>query len=396
MGCIFGSFVCGFLFIPLLGSAGTVLTLAGINLLLGIILFLSDLERARRPLSLAIVVGLAFTIFIAAIMNNPIYQVNKNRVRRMWNNTGVIYLYKENVAATITALGSKTNPLRKLLWINGTGVAGYTTATKLMAHLPILLSETPKDVLIVCFGMGTTLRSASLYDSLTIDVVELVPDTYDAFKFYHSNGTEILRNSRVHPYVGDGRNFLLMRDKSYDIITIDPSPPIYSAGTVNLYSREFISLCKKRLAPGGVLCLWVPPSYYKKEVRMIMRTFQSVFPHASLWQGPGYPGFYLIGTHHALRVNSARFRQAFQDQKFLTDIKEWDDLVSTADTMEDLLLLNESELAENLEGVRIITDNYPYSEFPLWRRILRPDNYSKVYDATVVASWKEQRRRGSK
>ncbi|MFC1515905.1 hypothetical protein ACFL7E_04005 [Thermodesulfobacteriota bacterium] len=38
--------------------------------------------------------------------------------------------------------------------------------------------------------------------------------------------------------------FFIGTQRAYDVITIDPAPPIYSAGTVNLYTREFLELCK--------------------------------------------------------------------------------------------------------------------------------------------------------
>lgn len=389
IGCVLGSLICGFLLIPLLGSTGTVLALTGINVLLGIILFLTDFQRFLRPLFLTVTIGgIACTTLMAATLQDPFYQIIKQRVQSRLHDDAEIYLHRENVTATITAFGSKTNPLRKHLWLNGVGMTSLLSETKLMAHLPILLCDDPQELLIVCFGMGTTLRSAVVYDNLTIDVVELIPDTYDAFKFYHHDGPQILQRPGVHHYVDDGRNFLLMREKSYDVITIDPAPPIYSAGTVNLYSHEFISLCRNRLNPGGVLCLWVPPGEYT-EVRMIMRTFQSVFPHASLWRGSKFPGFYLIGTQHPLRVPLARFRQAFRNQKFLADINEWGNLFPSITAVTNLLLLNESELAEYLEGVPIITDNYPYTEFPLWRWVFDRDSL-KVCDAATVFRWKEE------
>jgi spermidine synthase len=391
IGCILGSLVCGFVFIPLLGSTGTVLVFAGINLLLGIVLFLTDLQRLRRTMGLAVVVGgITCTIMAAIFIKDPFYQIIKQRVHNTFGDHGVIYLHKENVAATITAFGSETNPLSRHLWLNGVGMTTLLTEAKMMAHLPILISEDPKDVLIICFGMGTTLRSAVVHENLAIDVVELVPDTYDAFKFYHRDGPEILQNPRVHHYVDDGRNFLLMRDKLYNVITIDPAPPINSAGTVNLYSQEFISLCKKHLTLNGTLCLWVPPEKYT-EVRMIMRTFQSVFPHASLWRGPGFPGFYLIGTQETLSLPLDRFRKAFKNEKFLHDINEWNNSVASGDDMANLLLLNETEVAECLKDVPIITDNYPYTEFPLWRSLLDP-HARWLYSAIDVLKWKEMRK----
>ncbi len=390
IGCIFGSLVIGFFLISLWGSSATILALAMLNLLLGIILFLTDLQNYQRTLSFVVgIVSIACTISMVAVMKDPFYQIIKHRIQDELHDDGIIYLHKENVAATMTVFGSKTNCLKKHLWLNGSGMTILSTEAKLMAHLPILLCKNPKDILIVCFGMGTTLRSAVAHKDLTVEVVELVSDTYNTFEFYHSDGPEILQNTRVNYYVDDGRNFLLMRKKLYDVITIDPAPSLYSDGTVNLYSREFILLCRKHLTPDGVICLWLPPGRYT-EVRMIMSTFQSVFPHASLWRGPNFPGFYLIGTRQFLHMPLARFHQIFRNREFLADINEWDNSISSAYALQNLLILNEHELAEYLEGVPIITDNYPYTEFPLWRWIFNPDT-RKQCDGRSVLRWKEKR-----
>jgi spermidine synthase len=391
VGCILGSLVCGFIFIPVLGSAGTILVLSGINLLVGITLLLTGARtyHQTRRLSLA-VAGIICTLIAAQIVHDPFYQITRQRIKKLVSDNGIIYMHRESVAATVTAFGSLQYPPWKHLWINGHGMTVLATDTKLMAHLPILLTENPKNVLIVCFGMGTTLRSAVVHENLAIDVVELVPDTYDAYEFYHRDGPEILKNSRVNHIVNDGRNYLLMHDKSYSVITIDPSPPIHSAGTVNLYSREFIALCKDHLDPNGTLCLWLPQAHYT-EARMIMKTFQSVFPHTSLWKGPVCDGLYLIGTQKPVQIPLDRFHHAFENKRFLEDIMELDKSVYSGDVLANLFILNETELAEYLQDVPIITDNYPYTEFPLWRSILDP-NRNKYCNPVNVLHWKKQRK----
>ena len=122
-----------------------------------------------------------------------------------------------------------------------------------------------------------------------------------------------------------------------------------------------------------------------------MQTFQSVFPHTSLWRGPVYNGFFLIGTRKQVRIPLDRFHRAFENQKFLEDINEFDNSVYSGDALADLFILNETELVEYLRNVPIITDNYPYTEFPLWRSIIDP--YGRLYfDALNIINWKEQRK----
>src|SRR5207245_2572514 len=104
---------------------------------------------------------------------------------------------------------------------------------------------------------------------LRVDAVELVPGVLECFGIFHPDGPAILQQPNVHGVADDGRNYLLMHRRQYDVITIDPPPPLASAGAVNLYSREFVQLCHDRLRPDGVVCLWIPPER-ASEVKMII------------------------------------------------------------------------------------------------------------------------------
>lgn len=385
MGTILGSLAAGFLLIPLAGTAGTAMALSFLNAIIGIILFLTALRRIRRPIITAIGAGaLAGAGVMMHYLQDPFFEITKNRILTGYSEA-VIYLHRERPQATITAFGGGRNrPGDKHLWINGVGMTALTTETKLMAHMPILLCKDPKKVLIICFGMGTTLKSSVVHD-VSVDVVELVADAYDAFEFFHPGAGPILKRSNVRAHVDDGRNFLLMNKEPYDVITIDPAPPLESAGSVNLYSWEFLTLCRQHLKGSGVVCLWVPPAP-GTEVRLIMSTFVDVFPHATLWRGPRYPGFYLIGTNKSLQIDHVRFNKAFQDEKFMADLKEWDDAVADAGSMEKLHLLDEGEFRDYVKGVPHITDDHPYTEFPLFRTLSQQG--LSFLNAKDVARWK--------
>lgn len=387
VGCILGSLICGFVLIALLGTKGTILLLAGMNLAIGLLIALSSSVRRSRY-SKPVFAGVILSVIVGIFAPDPFYAVLKREIRDNWGQDMEVYYHKESISATTTAFGSRTHPLRQFLWINGVGMTVLCTETKLMAHIPLILNEDPKDILVVCFGMGTTLRSAWVHKNLQCDVVELVPETYQCYQYYHKDGPKILADPRVHHYVDDGRNFLLMREKKYDVITVDPAPPLWSAGTVNLYTREFFELCRSRLRPRGLMCLWIPP-HSVLEVRMIMRTFQAVFPEATVWRGLAFPGFYLIGSVEPLEIDPERFRQAYQDKDFLADLTEWDNQIPTAWAMLSLYLLSPDELADFASGAPIITDDHPYTEFPLWRQTF--NHYgTQTTNALAVEYWRRQ------
>jgi spermidine synthase len=81
-------------------------------------------------------------------------------------------------------------------------------ATKFMAHLPLALHQgKPNSVLIICFGMGTTYRSALSWNIETT-AVELIPSVKEAFGFYHADALQVLKNPKGQIVIDDGRRFL--------------------------------------------------------------------------------------------------------------------------------------------------------------------------------------------
>jgi spermidine synthase len=244
-----------------------------------------------------------------------------------------------------------------------------------MAHLPVMLADKPKEMLVICFGMGTAARSACIYDNLNITCVELVSEVYKCFPYYYNDAEKVMNRANVHFISNDGRNFLLLSQDKYDIIIVDPSPPIYNAGTVNLYTREFFALCKEHLMPGGVMCLWFPGGGFQEDNLAICKTFNSVFSNMTQWNGPRKWGFYLFGTITPTNVDRSKIEQAFTNPRLVEDLSEFDSICVSSEQLLNLYELRDSPKLENLtKTAPIITDNYPYTEFPLWRYLFRKAN----------------------
>ena len=387
-GCILGSLVCGFLLISLLGTKGTAITLAGLELALGWTALLIDPARKRYRVRAPAWGLLLAALALGVSAPDPFMAMVKKRMAQ-GNSPEMLprvelYYHKEGVAATTTALGLRGIPAAKKLWVNGIGMTVLCDETKVMAHLPLLLHPDPRNILVICFGMGTTLRSAWAHRGLRCDAVELVPEVYDCFRFFHPDGPAILADPRVRHFAGDGRNFLLMRPQRYDVITMDPAPPLWSAGTVNLYTREFFQLCRDRLNPGGIMLAWVPGGEFS-ECRMIMKTFAAVFPNSWVY---GTTGLYLIGYNGDQTPDYSRFKAAASDPAIMADLREFDDDLPSPERIPGQLVLDPRQLAAFVGKAREITDDRPYTEFPLWRRNDR--SFRWRLDATHLAMWRDE------
>ena len=157
-------------------------------------------------------------------------------------------------------------------------MTALTPDTKFMSHLPLAFHKgQPKSALVICFGMGTTYRSALSWNVDTT-VVELVPSVTKAFGFYHDDTSLVLANPRGHIVIDDGRRYLKRTSAKYDVIIIDPPPPIEAAGSSLLYSEEFYALAKQHLNPDGILQAWCPAAR-KPMQDAVVRSLQNSFPY---------------------------------------------------------------------------------------------------------------------
>lgn len=161
--------------------------------------------------------------------------------------------------------------------------SGDMLTQELVAHLPLLLHERPKNVLVIGLGTGVTLASAASHPAEHIDVVEISPEIVNASAYFREQNRNVLADPRVHLIVGDGRSQLRLGRSMYDVIISEPSNP-WVAGMAALFTRETFQSIKDRLAPGGTACQWVHTyDISEPDLRSIVATFVSVFPQSALW-----------------------------------------------------------------------------------------------------------------
>jgi len=380
VGSIFGSLLAGFLLIPVLGSTRTVIVLACLNVALGLILLTLEPRRTFvQNLKVAPIVLVFIALSTGSFGHDPfLVKVERMIYGREKLNPGAsivltngneIFFHKEGIQGTVTAFSLEN---QKGLWVNGVGMTSLCTETKLMAHLPLMFARNPKEFLVICFGMGTTVKSATVYPDLNITAVELVPETFDTFKYFHPGAEDVLTKENVHLVTNDGRNHLLLSQKRYDVITVDPAPPIWSAGTVNLYTQEFFQLCREHLTSDGVMCLWFPGGL-PEDNRAVLRTFSEVFPETSVWKGPHDWGFYFIGTTKEIPWDKfeQNARNAFKQPAIVKDLTEYDNSCGQLNSLYRLRMTNKAEIADMRSRGVLITDDHPFTEFFLWRRLLK-------------------------
>jgi hypothetical protein len=237
--------------------------------------------------------------------------------------------------------------------------------------------------------MGSTYRSG-LRIGLRTDAVELSPTVPSRMPVFFPDGEQFLHHPSGHVITSDGRNYVRLARDQYDLIAVDPAPPIESAGSVVLYTREFLMEGKARLRPGGVFLLWMPYALPMEDLKAHVRTFHDVFPHVSLLLSPGAHGMFMFGSDAPLQFTDQAILQALGNQRALADLADSPDYPPTDGPGWVRAVRRAEWLAD--DRVRaftgpgpLLTDDRPRSEYFLWRRAFMADK-SYVNEAMLRAA----------
>ena len=131
-----------------------------------------------------------------------------------------------------------------------------------------------------------------------------------------------MKSPLSHVVIDDGRRYLERTSEQYDVITIDPPPPVEAAGTSLLYSKEFYSIIRRRLAPGGILQQWLPwgDAVVKAAVA---RALQESFPYVRAFSRAGWHRISFPREQPADRRKDPRELAERMPAKAAQDLVEW-------------------------------------------------------------------------
>jgi hypothetical protein len=224
-----------------------------------------------------------------------------------------------------------------------------------------------------------------------VDGVELVPSVPKMFHWFYPDAANVLADPRGHLIITDGRNYVELSNRTYDLIVVDPPPPIESSGTSVLYSREFYAASARRLTPGGVMMEWIPYELSVDEFRSHVRTFADVFPNVLVAFGPGKFGVFMLGSDQAIAIEPDRVREVLSRPRVLEDLADAPD--APAATLDEwvriingLRWIDGARVAAFVGQASPIRDDHPVVEYFLLRRSLRPGSPRASEDALKAAT----------
>jgi spermidine synthase len=353
LGCILGPVFASYFLLPWLGERVGLVLLA-----LPFFLFFAAAMRSV-PVWYRWTTG---AISTALIVWSLVYSVDFARfISRNFEHTEV----RRDYAASVVSTGSG---LEKQLFVNGIGMTRLVPPTKFMAHLPLgLHNGEPESALIICFGMGTSYRSALSWDIETT-AVELVPSVRDAFGFYHADAVQFLENPKGKIIIDDGRRYLNRTGEKFDVIVIDPPPPVETAGSSLLYSEEFYARAKAHLKPNGILATWFPAAE-PGTGQAILRSLTNSFPSVRCFLSTGGLGVHMLASMEPIPNISAEQVAARMPLTAGKDLLEWTPMENLSSYLDDVLSKEiPVESALNPDTRVRITDDRPYNEYFLLRR----------------------------
>jgi len=336
VGAILGAAVSGFALIYLIGIERSLQLLIAINLGWGLLVLLS--LSGKRVLSgvglLALGSGLILVVshpswlqvwdqdFFAMYENNrPDIYGDPEAVDYVLKNSEVLY-YGEGTEAIISVI--KVKGSHQGMNVNGKTVASnmlYDRQCQLtLGHLPMLLHPEPKKVLCIGLGTGITLGATSVHPSLEkLTLVEIEPKALGAAQTFARDNHKVLDNPKLNIVHLDGRNFLLTTSERFDVITADPIHP-WAQGASYLYTREYFRLASERLAPGGVMCQWLPLyEMSPQDLKSVIRTFKEQFAYTLMW-GTHYDGE-IIGSNSPIPLDEETLQKRIEQRGIKADLE---------------------------------------------------------------------------
>jgi len=387
LGALGGSLVGGFVLAPRLDYFQAIYLLGGLYAAAALAVGLRATvaatggRLAHAALVVAALVGGGYAL--AQLRGESRFVTQLERLYPGWE----VVFHRPGLQGVTSAIRRPGEREAASLLVNGQGMTVKATDTKMMAHVPMLAHPRPENVLVICFGMGTTFRSAISHGG-RVTVVELVPEVFEAFDHFYADAERVRSYPRGRMVADDGRSFLKLTRERFDVITLDPPPPIDAAGVTNLYSREFVALARERLAPGGIFAHWIPFPGTKAGVEnaasfhMLLATIVAEFPYVSVLPALNNGGLHVLASLTPIAIDPERLAAELAGGDVARDLREWQEV--PAAFFARLAPWASLDLAfgrggrtvhrlaaKELDAAPLLSDDRPRLEFDLWENVRR-------------------------
>ena len=387
LGTILGSFISGFFLIPHIGIQNSLLLAILLDLALAAVLVVGATGALRAMTGWPLrrrVVGAVLLVLLGAglwfgapawntlVMNSGVYQYaddmeEADLTREGFNRFMIedidLKFYKEGMTTSVMVVRERSSGVY-LLAVNGkidASSEGDLPTQLLSGHIPLLMNQDPKEILVIGFASGITVGSAAQHPIEKLTAVEIEPAILDASHFFDPFNHRPLEDPRVRAIRNDGRNYMLVTSDKYDVIISEPSNPWMTVAS-NLFTREFFELGRTRLKPGGVFGQWLQLyGMSPLDLQSLTATFHSVFPHVLVFNTIEDADLLLIGADHPLTIDMEAMARRMSDLSVKVDLMRL--RIATPQDILSYLVFGTNEMDRFTGGAPLNTDDNALIEF---------------------------------
>jgi predicted membrane-bound spermidine synthase len=392
VGAMLGPLVATFVLLPRFGIEASMFVLALCYVVIALLTLPGAIRGWRSSAPAVGVLGAAAVVAVAAFPWGLMQRTYFPRSAAKYADDGSrIVASREGPSETVLLMEQSWmgKPLYYRLVTNGFSMSGtHLTGKRYMRYFlywPRLLQPVPpRRVLVLCYGVGTTVQAATdLKEVGSIDVVEISRDVIAMSDVIYPAGERPLADSRARLHLEDGRQWLETSRERFDVITGEPPPPL-TPGAENLYSREFFQLVYDHLADGGTTTYWLPVAQNgAHDVAPIIRAFCDVFDDCSLWNGTPFD-WMLVGARRSTGApDAAAFAAAWSDPVLGPRLREVG--FERAEQIGATFLGDASYLRELTASSEPLTDDYPRRILPGGRGSLMADPGDRAASSRFLA-----------
>ena len=284
LGCVGGGLAAAFVLIPQLGIQQSMLFLGMLTAWAGALLLLACPGKIRMLSPVLVLLALVAAALVPAdLFRDCLF----DKLKTQYGAEELLHV-DEGVTTTLSIHREPGGSLH--MCASGMHIAGDETGQsawqKFHGHSGMLLNTNAGSVLCVGYGSGESAATIALYQPEMLDCVEISPEVVEAATLFfgHLNSTE-KPATPINIILMDGKNYLHLTDRAYDLILSDPINPRF-ADNASLYTAEYFESVSRHLNPQGLFLCWIPLNLPEEVFNSILATALHVFPHVTAWTVP--------------------------------------------------------------------------------------------------------------
>lgn len=234
-------------------------------------------------------------------------------------------------------------------------------AQQIQAHAAMWYAPDAKRAVVIGNGYGITAGVLGRYATLeSVDAVDVLKIMFDSADIFLPHNWNYHHNPKVHQYVTDGRYFLTTSNAKYDVIVISPTDAV-SPQNALLYSRDFLEIAKRHLAPGGVVAIHAFGFLHGQ----MLHTFSQAFPYVKTFKTyPQWECHVAIGSMQPLKTHDKIIQSQLNDPAVLETLTNIG--LNNAESIKAVLATAKSPQNNPLDFISPqgqISDDRPITEF---------------------------------